>query len=271
MGKNFCVCNDAFNNQGTESNIFSGMSNNRHLEKDTIKTLNSVNQVNQTTENKTIQDDNSSNSYNLNAFENEIYKNNYNKLMNNNKSLSKNDNFQCSGKFNILETNPNQQLSNGANEKNENNFSYINDNKNINSNNGIGNIVKKNELGFVSFKSFYDINNNTGEIKENKDNNTNNSIDIKKNNKQEGKDKKNEYDDKQKIEKNSFSICRGNINENGTSKEKNENSDYRYNNISQYSDISDKDYLNNESNYYNSNKREENRENHLLFDEDNQN
>ena len=228
MGKNFCVCNDAYNNKGTESNIFSGMPNNRHLEKDTIKTLNSVNQVNQTSENKALQDDNSSNSYNLNFFENEIYKNNYNKLMNNNKSLSKNDNFQCSGKFNILETNPNQQLSNGTN---ENYFSNINDNKNINSNNGIENIVKKNELGFVSFKSFYDINNNTGEIKENKDNNTNNSIDRKKNNKQEDKEKKNKYDDKQKIEQNSFSICKRNINENGTSKEKNENSDYRYNDI----------------------------------------
>ena len=261
MGKNFCVCNDILNNHETESNIFSGMPKNRHIEKEAIKTLNSVNQVNQTSENKTIQDDNSSNSYRLNVFENEIYKNNFNKLQNSNKYLNKSDNFQCSGKFNVLQTNQNQQLSNGGNEKNE--ICSLNDNKNI-YNNGSVNIVKKNELGFVSFKSFYEINNNTGE-KENKDNNTNNSVDINNKNKEENLEKNN---DKTKIEQNSFSICKKN-NENGNLK--NENSDYRYNDISQYSDISDKDYLNNESNYYNSNKREENRENYSLSDEENQN
>ena len=44
MGKNFCVCNDS-NNQENESNIFSILNSNRHLEKETIKTL-SDNEIN---------------------------------------------------------------------------------------------------------------------------------------------------------------------------------------------------------------------------------
>ena len=70
-----------------------------------------------------------------------------------------------------------------------------------------------------------------------------------------------EINEKQIISGNNYLNSKNNIIENGNSKEKNENSDYKYNNISQYSDISDRDYLNNESKNYNSNKREENREN----------
>ena len=42
----------------------------------------------------------------------------------------------------------------------------------------------------------------------------------------------------------------------------------KYNDISKYSDIDDEDFLNYESNYTNSNKREENRDEQSLFDDD---
>ena len=62
-------------------------------------------------------------------------------------------------------------------------------------------------------------------------------------------------------------------NENGSSlNERNVNySQLRYNEISKYSDVSDDDYLNYESNYTNSNKREANRDEHSLFDDDENN
>ena len=42
----------------------------------------------------------------------------------------------------------------------------------------------------------------------------------------------------------------------------------KYNDISKYSDIDDEDFLNYESNYTNSNKREENRDEQSLFDDE---
>ena len=54
MGKNFCVCNDS-NNQENESNIFSILNSNRHLEKETIKTL-SDNQMSQNYTSKSFVD-----------------------------------------------------------------------------------------------------------------------------------------------------------------------------------------------------------------------
>ena len=281
MGKNFCVCNDASSHEN-ESNIFSGFNTNRHLEKE-IKTLNSINQINTTLENKTNPDYNSlnNNNYGLNTFFNEVCKERNNNQKDNNNKLPpyKNENFQYSGHFNSLLTNSNQQKLNGGNENNDINSLNMNNNKNANNNiKESGNIINKNEFGFVSFKSFNDCNNNTGELKGNKDNNTNNimsqkieqSIDINKNIKNKNIDTNNEYKDKTKIEHNSFSIFKDKK-ENGNSKDLNEDNDYRYNNISQYSDMSDKDYLNNESNYYNSNQREENRDNQSLYNEDSQN
>ena len=96
MGKNFCVCNDALSKKDTESNIFAGMANNKNLEKETIKTLNSTNTINQNSEKKTFQDEKSSrnnNNYGFNVFLNEMYKNN-NKLLS---EKNKNDNLHCSG------------------------------------------------------------------------------------------------------------------------------------------------------------------------------
>ena len=285
MGKNFCVCNEILNNGENESNIFSVMNNNKHLEKETIKTLNSENQIIQNSMFKTIQDDISTNNNGFSSLLYDMYKNNNsNKSENNNKLLSeinKNDNFQCSGKFNVLQTNSNIQIANGGNDNNENNSSNNNDSKNINNNINGGNLISKNknELGFISFKSF------NVEPKENKDNNTNNSNSQKIENNLEINNSLNKYNiiengnsgyiDTQKrelkLEKNGFSICKDN-NINFPTEKNNNLSEYRYNNISQYSDVSEnEDYLNYESNYYNSNKREENRDNQSLFDEESEN
>ena len=277
MGKHFCVCNDA-NNLEIESNIFSGMQKNKHLGKETIKTLNSDNQINQNYTNKSFQDDNSTNNnnYSLNLFVNEMYKynnkyrqdfnNNYNKPLS---EINKHEGFQCSGKFNVLLSSQNYQIPNGGNDCKDNNSLNISD-KNIN--NG-GRKINKNEFSFTNFKPFIDGNNNIG-IKDNKDNNTNNSIEINKNNKDNVINKSSEYNDTQKmIQNDDFPISKDDKIENGSSlNEKNDNyNDYRYNNISQYSDVSDKEYLNNESNYYNSNKREEERDIRSLYYEDSHN
>ena len=277
MGKHFCVCNDA-NNLEIESNIFSAMQKNKHLGKETIKTLNSDSQINQNYTNKSFQDDNSTNNnnYSLNLFVNEMYKynnkyrqdfnNNYNKPLS---EINKHEGFQCSGKFNVLLSSQNYQIPNGGNDCKDNNSLNISD-KNIN--NG-GRKINKNEFSFTNFKPFIDENNNIG-IKDNKDNNTNNSIEINKNNKDNVINKSSEYNDTQKmIQNDDFPISKDDKIENGSSlNEKNDNyNDYRYNNISQYSDVSDKEYLNNESNYYNSNKREEDRDIRSLYYEDSHN
>ena len=242
MGKNLCICKDALNNNENEANIVSRMPKNNPLEKETIKTLNSINQIYPTSENRTCQDDKSTNKNNgLNLLLEEMYKNNNPKIIENgnNKFLSeinKNDNFQFSGKFNILHSNSNRQIPNGGYENND----YNNDNNiNIYNNNGGGIILKKNEFGFVSFKSFNDCNNNGVEKKYNKDNNSNNSInhkneqnlDIDNINPNDNMDKNSYHNDNQKIEQNnSFSIYKHNID---NSKEKSDNNDFRYNNISQ--------------------------------------
>ena len=277
MGKHFCVCNDA-NNLEIESNIFSGMQKNKHLGKETIKTLNSDSQINQNYTNKSFQDDNSTNNnnYSLNLFVNEMYKynnkyrqdfnNNYNKPLS---EINKHEGFQCSGKFNVLLSSQNYQIPNGGNDCKDNNSLNISD-KNINND---GRKINKNEFSFTNFKPFIDGNNNIG-IKDNKDNNTNNSIEINKNNKDNIINKSSEYNDTQKmIQNDDFPISKDDKIENGSSlNEKNDNyNDYRYNNISQYSDVSDKEYLNNESNYYNSNKREEDRDIRSLYYEDSHN
>ena len=277
MGKHFCVCNDA-NNLEIESNIFSGMQKNKHLGKETIKTLNSDSQINQNYTNKSFQDDNSTNNnnYSLNLFVNEMYKynnkyrqdfnNNYNKPLS---EINKHEGFQCSGKFNVLLSSQNYQIPNGGNDCKDNNSLNISD-KNINNDNRK---INKNEFSFTNFKPFIDGNNNIG-IKDNKDNNTNNSIEINKNNKDNVINKSSEYNDTQKmIQNDDFPISKDDKIENGSSlNEKNDNyNDYRYNNISQYSDVSDKEYLNNESNYYNSNKREEDRDIRSLYYEDSHN
>ena len=213
MGKHFCVCNDA-NNLENESNIFSVMPKNKGLEKETIKTLNSDNQINQNYTTKSFQEDNNTNNYYaLNILVNEMYKNNdYNNYNNkNNKLLSdvnKHDNFHCTGKFNALQSNQNYQIPNGGIVNNDNNSLNISDKK---INNSSGKNINKNEFSFTNFKPLYDGNKNDIEIKNNKDNNTNNSIGIY-NNKYNITNKSSEYNDIQKIQENNFSICKDNNN-----------------------------------------------------------
>ncbi len=252
MGTNFCVCNDG-SNQEKESNIFSGMQNNKCLEKETIRTLSfSDNQTLNFYTNKSFQDYKSNNNNcGLNILTNEMKKNdNYNFFSNSNNNntfmtnLNKNDNFQCSGKFNVLMSN--QKTSNGAKENYDNN-SLNNSDKNSNKGNN-EKIISNNAFSFNNLKTFIDGNNNIA-IRYNKDNNIDNEIynEIYNNQKPNNANKKNEKNNIQNVEQNS----KENINDKIISN--------RYNNISQYDDESDKDYLNNESNYYNSNKREENR------------
>ena len=292
MGKNFCICNDGANHEN-ESNMFSIMPNNKPLEKDTIKTIktfNSENTINQNNSvNKTYQDDN----YALNTLLNKVYKKNNNNISDNSKlrsEINKNDNFQCSGKFNILNISTNNHPPYEEND----NYNQNNNSMNVKESQKINNTTNKNEFGFTSFKSFFDNNNNnkSGVEKENKDNNTNqsknlkfeqslgkyknitingNSQDINKSN-DYSKDKRNK---ELKLENNGFSICRDNANNSALKNKDNNYSENRYNDISQYSDdVNDnnyEDYLFNESNYYNSNQREENRNNQSLFDEQNEN
>ena len=292
MGKNFCICNDGANHEN-ESNMFSIMPNNKPLEKDTIKTIktfNSENTINQNNSvNKTYQDDN----YALNTLLNKVYKKNNNNISDNSKlrsEINKNDNFQCSGKFNILNISTNNHPPYEEND----NYNQNNNSMNVKESQKINNTTNKNEFGFTSFKSFFDNNNNnkSGVEKENKDNNTNqsknlkfeqslgkyknitingNSQDINKSN-DYSKDKRNK---ELKLENNGFSICRDNANNSALKNKDNNYSENRYNDISQYSDDVNynnyEDYLFNESNYYNSNQREENRNNQSLFDEQNEN
>ena len=254
MGKNFCICNNVSNTEN-ESNIFSGTKTKRHLEKETIKTLSaSENPMSNNCSNKSFIEENSTfNNSGLNVLLNEINKNDKYKFPNNyfnNKLLSdinKHDNFHCSGKFNEL------LISNGGNEHNDNNSLNISDKKD---NGNGGRIMNKNQFSFNNFKTFIDGNNNIAIIG-NKDNNTNSSYEI--NNIQIPKNDNNNNEDNgsPKVEDN----YKDNINDN-------DNDNDRYNNISQYSDESNKDYLNNESNYYNSNKREEIRDNKSLQNEE---
>jgi hypothetical protein len=249
MGKNFCVCNEG-NHTEHESNIFSGMQA-KNLEKETIKTLSASVSDNHYYTNKLTLDDKTTNkNCGLDALTKEINKNNNYKFSHNsynNKMLSeinKHDNFQCSGKFNVI------MLSNGGNEYNDNNSLNISDKKD---NENGGRIINKNVFSFNNFKTFIEGNNNF-EIKANKDNNTENSEEM--NNEQKSKN------DNKNNENNYTPNGEQNFKDN-----KNGNDDYGYNNISHYDDESNKEYLNNESNYYNSNKREENRDNKSLDDE----
>ena len=247
MGKNFCVCNDG-SNQEIESNIFSGLQDNKHLEKETIKTL-SDNQITQNFTTKSFQDCNSINNYGFKIPGNEKNKNDNNNLNNyfyNNKHISdinRHDNFQCSGKFNVITIN--QNTSNGGKEQNDKN-SFNNSDKNKM-------FLNKNEFSFNNFKTFIDGNNKITN-KDNKNNNINFCKEINNNKKPNIFNVNNKKNDIQKIEKECKDIKNG-IGDN-----------YRCNNISQYSDDTDKEYLNNESNYYNSNKREENRDIELSLD-----
>ena len=261
--------------------VFMEKSNNR-LEKETIKTLNSENQINPNSAYRTFQDDNSSKNCPLSTLLNEIYKNNpdNNKLLS---EVNKYDNFHCSGKFNVLQTNSNN-IPNGGNENYDNNDdNSLDNNKDLNNNANGGNYLNKskNEFGFTSFKSFFDNNNKDNNIDNNKDNNTNNSTSqkveesndkdngnkiIKKNFESNGQNKDLKYE--QNI--GSMGKEKNNNDQNSSLTERNVNYSERYNNFSHYSDSinNNEDYLNYESNYSNSNKREETRDIRSLYHEE---
>ena len=289
MGNNFCVCDGDSNNE-KESNIFSIIPKTKNISKEEFKTLTLENKMTQGSAYKSFMDENSSLNNKIDDFLNELYKNKNNvegndeqiKLDNKN---SKNT-FHCSGKFNIPNNN---QISNVSNGKSNNDINYINENGSKEIING-AETLKKNNLGFVSFKSLIVDNNHNIQIKtniDNKDNKENKENKDNFENKENKENKDNNMTISQKIDKNKeFDENDDNIqnnnnfiysivnkkknNENGSSlNERNANyGQIRYNDISKYSDVSDEDYLNYESNYTNSNKREENRNEQSLFDED---
>ena len=268
MGNNFCVCDGDSHNE-KESNIFSVISPSKNISKEELKTLALENKITQNSNYKTFLDDTSSMNNKLDNFLNEIYKSKQTISQKDEQPIitENNNNFHCSGKFNIPSNNQIYNIPNGKDNTNIN-FQNIQDN-----NEKIVNVIdslKKNDLGFVSFKSLIIDNNHNiqmKEKKENKDNNMTISQQI---------DKSKEFDNIK-----NDNINKNNINElNIQGKEKNKengsplyerNVNYeniKYNDISKYSDIDDEDFLNYESNYTNSNKREENRDEQSLFDDD---
>ena len=268
MGNNFCVC-DGDSNKEKESNIFSIISPSNNIPKEEIKTLALENKITQGSNYKTFLDDNTSMNNKLDNFLNEVYKTKNTISQKDEQPIEKENknNFHCSGKFNISS---NYQISNLPNGKDNN----INDSQNIQENNekninGVNNL-RKNELGFISFKSLIVDNNHNIQIKEkieNKDNNlavsqqTNKSKEFQNNkNKNINQYNINEFNNKKKDENK----------ENGSPLyERNMNyENFKYNDISKYDDTDNEDYLNYESNYTNSNKREENRDEQSLFDDE---
>ena len=118
MGNNFCVC-DGDNTNEKESNIFSVIPRANNLPKEEeYKTLSIENKLTQGSNYKTFMDYNTSINNKLDNFLNEIYKTNNDSQKNENKLIletKKDDNnFNCSGKFNIL---PNCQTNNLTNGK----------------------------------------------------------------------------------------------------------------------------------------------------------
>ena len=247
MGNKICVCDGDIHNE-KESNIFSIFPQTKNIQKEELKTLTLENKITQGSNYKSfIIDDNSSINNKLDNFLSEIYRSKNNSQQLEGEIIPENkkedNNFRCSGKFKISEDQNPNNIQKGKN--NIDNDSLNNkENKEINDK-GLDHL-KKNEFGFVSFKSLIVDNNHNIQLKENKQN---------KDNKKDYKEIINEY----KIKNN---VNGGSLNERNVNY-----SQMRYNDISKYSDVSDEDYLNYESNYTNSNQREENRDEQSLFDE----
>lgn len=244
MGTDFCVCN-YINKSESESNIFSGFFTKKIIKEEESKTISTDNQLNINSIYKTNQEESNTSNYYLNTGTNDLEKilnntKNDNNLSQKNKLLSdlkKNDNFIYSGKFNVnIST---QKIKEEPNENMEKNSSNLNENNNLI-------INKNNDVGLISFKSFCD-NNTLKRIKTNKESNLVSSKEL---------NNKNTYD---------INIMKDGK-ENKLISSQNSNLRLSKNNISRYSDG---DFLNNESNYTNSNQREENRNNQSsLFEED---
>ena len=260
MGTNFCVCNDS-NNKEQESNIFSIIKNSRNGKENELKTVTLQNKLTKGSEFKSIRDDNSTLNNKLDNYMNEIYKTNEEKNPDNEICDPKiGENLHFSGKFNEFPNNniPKYNLINGKID-NEFNSLDIKENTEIITN-GADITKKNNQLGFISFKSLIVDNNHNIHMKENKDNNVSNSQQNNKSKEAANIKKSIDFennDGNSKIKENGSPIYDRNINY----------SELRYNDISIYSDTSDKDYLNYESDYHNSNDRKENRNDDSLFDE----
>ena len=269
MGNNFCVC-DGDSNKEKESNIFSVIDSSKNIPKEELKTLALENKITISSNYKTFLDDNTSMNNKLDKFSNEVYKSKNNISQIDEQTLEKennNNNFHCSGKFNISSNNQLYNIPNGKDNKNDDSLNIKENNeKNINNVNNL----KKNELGFVSFKSLIVDNNHNIQFKEKKENKDNNITTSQQNNKSK------EFDNIKNNNINQYDIHEFSINkkkenrENGSPLyERNMNyENIKYNDISKYSDVDNEDYLNYESNYTNANKREENRDEQSLFDDD---
>ena len=268
MGNNFCVC-DGDSNKEKESNIFSIISHSNNIPKKELKALALENKITQNSNYKTFLDDSSSMNNKLDNFLNEVYKTKNTISQKDEQPLEKgnNNNFHCSGKFNISSNNQTYNLPNGKdNNNNDSQNIQENNEKNIN---GVNNL-KKNELGFISFKSLIVDNNHNIQMKqkiENKDNNMTFSQQTDKN--KENHNTKNNNINQYDINELSIKKKDGNKENGSPLYERNMNyENFKYNDISKYSDIDNDDYLNYESNYTNSNKREENRDEQSLFDDE---
>ena len=279
MGNKICVCDGDSHNE-KESNIFSFMAQKNSFKKEELRTLTIDNKNTLGSAYRTFFED--STSINNNKEENIL--NEISKSKNNSQKIEEikihesnkeDNNFHCSGKFNFPENYSNYRISNGKN-NNEHDSINIKENKEIN-NNGSGKL-KKNELGFVSFKSLIVDNNHIIQLKDNKDNKDNIDNKDNKENKDNNMTISNNFDQKKEKEnildiKNNSELINNIQNnkkiENGNPYERNQNYGLlRYYEISKYSDVGDEDFLNYESNYTNSNQREENRNEQSLFDED---
>ena len=273
MGNKICVCDGDSQNENESnatiinSSIFAIFPQAKNLEKPEFKTLNLENKITQGSAYKSFMDDSSSLANKYDNYLSEIYKSKNNSQKINGKIISEikeeDNNFQCSGKFKIPNNQPINNILNGKN--NIDNYSLnIKENKEI-YNNGADNL-KKNEFGFPSFKSLIVDNNHNIHLKNSKENKDNN---MTVSNEYDKLKESNENEVNQKDYKELTNGLKNKIYENGnTLNERNFNyNQLRYNDISKYSDVSDEDYLNYESNYTNSNKREENRNEQSLFDE----
>ena len=271
MGNKICVCDGDSHNE-KESNIFSILSKTNTNRNDELKTLAIENKATQGSCYKSFMDDNSSLNNKLDNFLSEIYKSNKNSQKIEEEIIPEtnreDNNFHCSGKFEIPKNNMANSIPNGKTNM-EDNIMNNGESKEIN-NNGKEIIKNNNQLGFVSFKSLIVDNNHNIHLKDNRQNKDNNMTISNEYNKIK------ESDVNKSITNNNNELIKMNTNKNNENgnplHERNINyGQLRYNDISKYSDVSDEDYLNYESNYTNSNKREANRDEHSLFDDDENN
>ena len=271
MGNKICVCDGDSHNE-KESNIFSILSKTNTNRNDELKTLALENKATQGSCYKSFMDDNSSLNNKLDNFLSEIYKSNKNSQKIEEEIIPEtnreDNNFHCSGKFEIPKNNMANSIPNGKTNM-EDNIMNNGESKEIN-NNGKEIIKNNNQLGFVSFKSLIVDNNHNIHLKDNRQNKDNNMTISNEYNKIK------ESDVNKSITNNNNELIKMNTNKNNENgnplHERNINyGQLRYNDISKYSDVSDEDYLNYESNYTNSNKREENRDEQSLFDEEQDN